>query len=55
LFGDLSEERITEIARYQFPSGQMEACTIAKDFRNSTNPRESFEYDEAVLPPLMLE
>ncbi len=32
IFGSLDEERITEIAKTQFPSEKMEAFTIAKDF-----------------------
>jgi len=33
LFGNLNEERISEIAGYQFPAEQMEACTISKDLK----------------------
>lgn len=50
LFGDLDEKRITDIARYQFPAAQMEACPIAKDFRESLQPMEAFSYED--LPPL---
>jgi len=46
LFGDLDEERITEIARYQFPGGQMEACTISKDFRSAMEPAAPFVYED---------
>lgn len=35
LLGDLSEERITEIATWQFPAEDMDACTVAKDFREA--------------------
>lgn len=52
LLGDLSEERITEIATWQFPAEEMDACTIAKDFREALEPAESFEYED--LPALEL-
>ena len=35
---DLSEKRIKEIATFQYPSKDMEAWTIRKDFRERTNP-----------------
>lgn len=50
LFGELDEKRIKEIGQYQFPAEQMQAHTIAKDFRESINPTEEFEYEE--LPGL---
>jgi putative SOS response-associated peptidase YedK len=50
LFGDLSEERITEIARTQFPAEQMEAYTIAKNFREEPDPTQPFTYED--LPAL---
>jgi putative SOS response-associated peptidase YedK len=50
LFGDLSEERITEIARTQFPADQMEAYTIAKNFREEPDPTRPFTYED--LPAL---
>jgi len=46
LFGDLSEERISEIAQYQFPAEQMEACTIAKDFLSSVDPTAHVRFEE---------
>ena len=52
LFGNLSEERIKEIGRFQFPATQMEVCTVAKDFRESPEPEAHFEYKE--LPELIL-
>lgn len=52
LFGELDEERITEIARYQFPTQQMEACTISKDFRSDLEPAAPFVYED--LPTLEL-
>jgi putative SOS response-associated peptidase YedK len=52
LFGDLTEKRITEIATFQFPSEEMEACTVAKDFREALEPTEHFVYED--LPELEL-
>jgi len=43
---DLTEERINEIARTQFPSKDMEACTIAKEFLASLEPSVPFEYED---------
>ncbi len=50
LFGDLTEERISEIAKFQIPADEMEVCTIAKDFRESIEPAKEFVY--ADMPPL---
>jgi putative SOS response-associated peptidase YedK len=50
LFGNLDEQRISAIAQSQFPSDQMEACTISKDFRNALEPAEPFRYED--LPAL---
>lgn len=50
IFGDLDEKRITEIARFQFPAEEMQACPIAKDFRDSLAPATPFQYEE--LPAL---
>ena len=52
LFGKLDEKRITEIAKTQFPAREMQACTIAKDFREALNPAEPFHYED--LPALEL-
>lgn len=52
LFGDLSEDRITEIAKYQLPADKMEACSIAKDFQQALDPTSSFEYSD--LEPIKL-
>ena len=46
IFGNLSEERISEIARFQISPDQMEAWTIRKDFRECLDPTEHFEYAE---------
>ncbi|WP_276482837.1 SOS response-associated peptidase [Paraflavitalea pollutisoli] len=50
LLEDLSEERITAIARYQYPAADMEAYSIAKDFREAVDPSEAFAYED--LPAL---
>ena len=47
----LSEERIREIATFQFPSDQMEAYTIEKAFRVSDDPTRPCTYEE--LPALV--
>jgi len=52
MFGKLSEDRITEIAKNQFPAEQMEAYTIPKDFKEALDPTAPFEYSE--LPALEL-
>ena len=46
VLGDLSEQRIQELASFQLSSEYMEAYTIRKDFRTATDPTEAFEYDE---------
>lgn len=48
----LSEERIREIAHYQFPSTLLDAVTIRKDFRVAEDPLEVFKYEE--LPALAI-
>jgi putative SOS response-associated peptidase YedK len=48
--GDLSKERITELATYQFPADKMQAHTIHKEFRDLEDPEMPFEYTE--LPPI---
>ena len=52
LFGDLDERRISEIAQWQFPSNEMEVCTISKDFREALNPADPYIYED--LPALEL-
>lgn len=46
----LSEERIRELAGYQYDSEEMGAYTLHKDFRTALNPLEEFHYSE--LPVL---
>lgn len=50
LFGELSEERISEIARFQYPPEKMRFYTIAKDFREAEDPMIETQYTE--LPPI---
>lgn len=53
LLETISEEEIQKIACYQLPAEYMEACTVAKDFRNNPDPSMPFEYTE--LPGLELD
>jgi putative SOS response-associated peptidase YedK len=46
LFGDLDEKRILEIAATQYPTEEMQACTIAKDFRDVLEPTKEFMYED---------
>ena len=46
----LSEERIKEIATFQYPSSLLETYTIEKTFRTSDDPMRPCQYDE--LPAL---
>ena len=48
---DLSVERISALAKFQIESSKLNAITIAKDFRQSENPTEGWEYKE--LPGLV--
>lgn len=48
----LTEQRIQEIASFQFPSSQMEAITIEKHFRAAEDPTVPFDYPE--LPELVV-
>ena len=48
---ELTEQRITELAIFQFPASAMEAHTIQKDFRNALEPAEEFMYED--LPELI--
>ncbi len=52
LFGKLHENKISEIARFQYPANEMEACTIAKDFKDALEPTAPFSYED--LPALEL-
>ena len=50
LFGDLNEAKILEIAGSQFPANELEAHSVAKDFRQALDPAEAFVYKD--LPEL---
>jgi putative SOS response-associated peptidase YedK len=50
MFGDLSDDRITEIALIQYPAKKMDACTIAKEFLATLEPSTPFSYED--LPAL---
>ena len=52
LFGNLSEERILELAATQYPPDGMQACSIAKNFREALDPAKEFAYED--LPALKL-
>jgi putative SOS response-associated peptidase YedK len=54
MFGKLSDERIIEIAKSQYPWQKMQAYSIAKDFKAALDPTEAFSYSEQDLPPLVL-
>lgn len=43
---NLTEERIIEIATHQYPSDQMEAFSIPKDFQQIANPKQLQKYPE---------
>lgn len=47
----LPEERVLQLATYQYPAEKMSACTVAKDFLNATNPALAFTYEN--LSPLV--
>ncbi len=46
LLGNLPEKRISEIATTQFPAQEMQAHTIAKDFREVLEPTKAYVYEE---------
>ena len=46
IFGELSEERISEIGTTQFPSDQMTSCTIEKNFKEQLEPAKPFVYED---------
>jgi len=45
LMEDISEQRIAEIARFQYPYEKMEAYTIRDKFQDTEEPTEPFEYE----------
>jgi len=50
LFGKLSKDDIMDMAKIQYPTDEMDAWTVAKNFLSALNPRDKFEYPG--LPPL---
>jgi len=50
MMDDLTDERIQEIALTQYDYKKMQACSVAKDFKESLSPAEPFKYEE--LPAL---
>jgi putative SOS response-associated peptidase YedK len=46
----LTEAGLRELTHFQYPSTGMNVQTIRKDFRESVDPTEPFQYPE--LPPL---
>jgi putative SOS response-associated peptidase YedK len=46
LFEQMSEDRISEVGITQFPSDKMQACTIAKDFKEQLEPAKPFIYED---------
>ena len=52
VFGELMDDRIKELAGYQFPAEQMEAHPVSKEFRLGINTAERFIYDD--VPELVL-
>ena len=52
MFGDLTEDRILEIAATQYPAEGMQACTISKDFREALEPAKAFAFED--VPALEL-
>jgi putative SOS response-associated peptidase YedK len=49
---DISEERIQQLATFQYPAEKMQAHTIHKDFRGAAEPNEVFVYEG--LPDLVV-
>lgn len=50
LMEELTEPEIKQLSAYQFPSEEMYAYTIAKDFKTAFNPLAPYEYED--LPPI---
>ena len=51
IFGNLTEERIQQLASYQLPSDDMQATTIIKNFKAAEDPLQEYHYAE--LPELV--
>lgn len=52
IFGDLTDERITQIASTQYSPREMQACTISKDFLKELEPTRPVTYE--TVPDLVL-
>lgn len=50
IYGDLTEDRISEVSRHQFESYNMEAWTVKKSFLSELDPSAPFHYPD--VPPL---
>jgi putative SOS response-associated peptidase YedK len=50
LFDDLNKDDVQKIGGFQFDSEKMQAHTVRKNFKESLNPSEYFEYEN--IPPL---
>jgi putative SOS response-associated peptidase YedK len=48
MFGDLTEQRITELATIQYPMDLMQACPVEKEFRKSLEPWKMFNYADDI-------
>ncbi len=51
ILGNIDEQRIKEIAGFQYPAEDMAAQTIQKNFKTAPNPVELYHFAE--LPPLV--
>jgi putative SOS response-associated peptidase YedK len=45
MMDDLTDDRIQEIALTQYDYKKMQACSVAKNFKESLNPAEPFQYE----------
>ncbi|TKK64850.1 SOS response-associated peptidase [Ilyomonas limi] len=52
LFDNLEDRRLLQIAKTQYPSAGMQACTVAKNYKNALEPTKEHMY--ADLPALEL-
>ena len=52
MMGNLTDQRIQQIASTKFPTAKMTACTINKEFQSYLDPSEPFEYED--VPALEL-
>ncbi len=52
LFGDLEDRRLLQIAKTQYPSEEMQACSVVKGYMNALEPTKEHKYED--LPALEL-